>query len=250
MVFTEAVRAGASRASSPDGKLAPARAAFRDCAGPAIFETIGDLHEPRHARSRPVAPLPDRVEALRPPPSGLSRSADPAPGREDGARRYERRRGCWLRHRHLHPPSPGYRRDGVCGGADDSMRAAAEAQFRTRENFRSVKGTAEATGLGERAISLVTCAQAFHWFEPAGARREFGRILVWGGWCALIWNTRFVEESGFSADYERITEEFGTTRGASATRTSPGPSDLTISSAPGTGRVGNSTISRFWTSGA
>jgi SAM-dependent methyltransferase len=93
---------------------------------------------------------------------------------------------------------------------NDSMRGAAEAEFRARGNFRSVKGTAEATGLGDRTISLVTCAQAFHWFEPAGARREFSRILVRGGWCAVVWNTRVVGGSGFSAGYDGIAEEFGT----------------------------------------
>jgi len=93
---------------------------------------------------------------------------------------------------------------------NDAMRGAAEGQFRDRARFVSVKGTAEATGLGDHSVSLVTCAQSFHWFEPAGTRREFGRILTRDGWCALIWNTAVVGGTDFAAGYERIKEEFGT----------------------------------------
>lgn len=91
-----------------------------------------------------------------------------------------------------------------------AMRAAAEAQFGGRPGFRSVKGSAEATGLPGGSVTLVTCAQAFHWFEPAAARREFGRILAPRGWCALVWNTAVADASEFSVGYERIKEDFGT----------------------------------------
>src|ERR1017187_8835274 len=80
---------------------------------------------------------------------------------------------------------------------NDTMRGAAEAELRSRANFVSVKGTAEATGLEDHSVSLVTCAQAFHWFDPAGTRREFRRILAAGGWCALIWNTAIAGGSDF-----------------------------------------------------
>jgi SAM-dependent methyltransferase len=93
---------------------------------------------------------------------------------------------------------------------NDAMRSAAEAELGALGNFTSVKGTAEATGLGDRSVSLVTCAQAFHWFEAAGARSEFRRILVPGGWCALIWNTPIVGGTEFAEGYERIKGEFGT----------------------------------------
>jgi SAM-dependent methyltransferase len=93
---------------------------------------------------------------------------------------------------------------------NDAMRAAADAAFRGRANFTSVKGTAEATGLGDHSVALVTCAQAFHWFDAARARREFSRILVPEGWCALIWNTPLAAGTDFAAGYEGIKEEFGT----------------------------------------
>ena len=93
---------------------------------------------------------------------------------------------------------------------NDAMRAAAESALRGEPDFASVKGTAEATGLADRSVSLVTCAQAFHWFDAARARGEFVRILAPGGWCALVWNTALVDASDFAAGYEKIKEEFGT----------------------------------------
>jgi SAM-dependent methyltransferase len=93
---------------------------------------------------------------------------------------------------------------------NDAMRGAAEAEFLGRENFTSVKGTAEATGLPDGSVSLVACAQAFHWFDPAAAHREFTRILAPGGWCAVVWNTSVVDASAFARGYERLKGEFGT----------------------------------------
>ncbi len=48
--------------------------------------------------------------------------------------------------------------------------------------------TAETTGLDDRFVNLVLCAQAFHWFNPPVALREFHRILRPGGRLALMWN--------------------------------------------------------------
>jgi SAM-dependent methyltransferase len=93
---------------------------------------------------------------------------------------------------------------------NDAMRSRAEEEFRACANFVSVPGSAEATGLGDRSVSLVTCAQAFHWFDAESARREFARILAPGGWCALIWNTPLAEGTDFAVGYERIKVEFGT----------------------------------------
>jgi SAM-dependent methyltransferase len=93
---------------------------------------------------------------------------------------------------------------------NDAMREAAEDQFHGCGNFRSVKGSAEATGLPDGSVSLITCAQAFHWFKPVETRGEFLRILTGGGCCAMIWNTAILDASEFAVGYERIKEEFGT----------------------------------------
>ncbi len=49
-------------------------------------------------------------------------------------------------------------------------------------------GTAEHTGLPDHAVDLVTCCQAFHWFDAVPALNEFARILKPGGRLALLWN--------------------------------------------------------------
>ena len=45
------------------------------------------------------------------------------------------------------------------------MREAAERLLAGHPSFRSVDGTAEATGLADDSVDLVTAGQAFHWFE-------------------------------------------------------------------------------------
>jgi SAM-dependent methyltransferase len=91
------------------------------------------------------------------------------------------------------------------------MRAAAEARLGGEAGFRSVAGSAEATGLASGSVDLVTAAQAFHWFERATARAEFGRILrPAGGWVALVWNDRRSAGAGFQREYEELLLRHGT----------------------------------------
>ena len=89
------------------------------------------------------------------------------------------------------------------------MRCAAELDLAVMGRFISVKGSAEATGLADGSVSLVCCAQAFHWFDVDRAKAEFRRILRPGGECALIWNS-LSASSAFARGYNRIEEEFGT----------------------------------------
>jgi SAM-dependent methyltransferase len=92
---------------------------------------------------------------------------------------------------------------------NDAMRVAAESDLGNRAGFISVKGTAESTNLMDRSVFLVTCVQAFHWFDAAAARGEFLRILRPRGQCALIWNTSILEGK-FALGYEEIKSKFGT----------------------------------------
>ena len=93
---------------------------------------------------------------------------------------------------------------------NEAMRRAAEDEFRGRNAFVSVAGTAEATGLADHSVQIVTSAQAFHWFDGPAARREFMRILVPGGWCALIWNTPVSTGTAFAEGYEALKNTYGT----------------------------------------
>jgi SAM-dependent methyltransferase len=55
-------------------------------------------------------------------------------------------------------------------------------------------GTAEATGLADQCVDIVTCCQSFHWFQPDAALSEFHRILKPGGRVALLWNDRDLDD--------------------------------------------------------
>ncbi len=83
-----------------------------------------------------------------------------------------------------------------------AMRSAAishpQVEFRV--------GTAEQTGLSDRSIDLITCFQAFHWFEPKATLQEFHRILKPGGRVALIWNDRDREDA-FTGAYSQALRQ-------------------------------------------
>jgi ubiquinone/menaquinone biosynthesis C-methylase UbiE len=93
---------------------------------------------------------------------------------------------------------------------NDAMRAAAESRLESYPNFRSVKGTAEATTLESKSVDLVTAAQAFHWFDGERAHEEFRRILKSQESVALVWNMRRLDATPFLRDYEELLREFGT----------------------------------------
>src|SRR5688572_21518475 len=105
-----------------------------------------------------------------------------------------------------------------CVEPNAEMRAAAERQLTRHAGFRSVAGSAEATGLDAHSVDGVVVAQAFHWFEADAAKAEFTRILR-DGCVALLWNTRRTAGSSFLEGYERVLQEFGTDYAAIKQRT-------------------------------
>lgn len=91
-----------------------------------------------------------------------------------------------------------------------AMRSAAQEYLAEFGSFRLVDGTAESTTLDDSSIDLITAAQAFHWFDPAIAKREFQRILKPGGRVALIWNERSLTADAFHVEYEQLLIKFAT----------------------------------------
>ena len=90
------------------------------------------------------------------------------------------------------------------------MREAGERHLAGFPNFTSVAGSAEATSLPDSSVDFATAAQAAHWFDRAGARREFLRILRPGGWLVLLWNERCTDTTAFLRDYEQLLLTYGT----------------------------------------
>ena len=86
-----------------------------------------------------------------------------------------------------------------------AMREA--AQPHPREQW--IDGSAEATGLGEASVDLVTAFQAFHWFDHARAFEEIVRILRPGGRAAVVYNERD-ESDPFTAAYGDLVRAYAT----------------------------------------
>jgi SAM-dependent methyltransferase len=92
---------------------------------------------------------------------------------------------------------------------NQEMRQAGEEFLQSFPKFTSVAGSAEATALGDASVDFVTAGQAFHWFDPQAARREFLRILKSNGWVVITWNDRRMEEAQLTREYENLLERFG-----------------------------------------
>jgi SAM-dependent methyltransferase len=67
-------------------------------------------------------------------------------------------------------------------------------------------GTAEFTKLADKSVDLVTCFQAFHWFNPELTLLEFHRSLKPSGRLAVVWNNRD-QGDALTAEYSRIVRE-------------------------------------------
>jgi SAM-dependent methyltransferase len=92
---------------------------------------------------------------------------------------------------------------------NEAMRQAGEEYLAAYDGFSSIDGSAESTTLGDASIDFVTAGQAFHWFEPTAARREFSCILRSPGWVVILWHDRRMEEKQLTREYEELLEHFG-----------------------------------------
>jgi ubiquinone/menaquinone biosynthesis C-methylase UbiE len=93
---------------------------------------------------------------------------------------------------------------------NQAMRQAGEGYLASYEGFSSIAGSAESTTLDDSSVDFVAAGQAFHWFEPKAARREFSRILKPGGWVVVLWNERLTDTTPFLREYEDLLQKFGT----------------------------------------
>lgn len=92
---------------------------------------------------------------------------------------------------------------------NEAMRLAAEEDLQGYPGFHSIAASAEGTGLPDQDFSVVTSAQAFHWFQREAVRVEFHRILQPDGRVFLIWNGRCEKGSPFDVDYQALLGTLG-----------------------------------------
>ena len=92
---------------------------------------------------------------------------------------------------------------------NEQMRGAANLTFRDRTAFECVEGSAEATGLREAAVDVISAGQAAHWFDIDRARGEFVRILRPGGRVVLVWNSRRLDATPFLSGLEALLVKHG-----------------------------------------
>ena len=92
---------------------------------------------------------------------------------------------------------------------NEAMRQAGEEYLAAHDGFASINGSAEATTLDDASADFVTAGQAFHWFEPVAARKEFTRILKPNGWIVVLWNDRQMD-TPFASAYEDLLVKYGT----------------------------------------
>lgn len=94
---------------------------------------------------------------------------------------------------------------------NEAMRTAATPH----PQVTFLAATAEQTTLMARSVDLVTCFQAFHWFDPAKSLVEFHRILKPEGRLAVVWNNRNLADP-FTVEYTRIVKEVSSRHPAEA----------------------------------
>jgi ubiquinone/menaquinone biosynthesis C-methylase UbiE len=83
---------------------------------------------------------------------------------------------------------------------DDMRGQGVETSANTVITWR--KGSAEATGLADASVDLVTMASSFHWADFDNACGEFHRILRAGGVFAALWNPRLIEANPLLVEIE------------------------------------------------
>ena len=83
---------------------------------------------------------------------------------------------------------------------DDMRGQGIETSANTGISWR--KGSAEATGLADGSVDLVTMASSFHWADFDKACSEFHRILRAGGVFAALWNPRLIEANPLLVEIE------------------------------------------------
>ena len=94
---------------------------------------------------------------------------------------------------------------------NEAMRAAADARLGTHPAYRSTAGSAEASGLADASVHLITAAQTAHRWDRTRALAECRRVLAPGGCVVLVWNLRLASAPLHQA-LDQVFARFGGSR--------------------------------------
>ncbi len=87
-----------------------------------------------------------------------------------------------------------------------SMRKAS-IDYIPGARFMSLEGTELFSRIEANTIKLIIAAQAFHWFDQQGFRKECERILLPEGYVCLMWNDR-EEQDALQKRYSAIIDAY------------------------------------------
>jgi SAM-dependent methyltransferase len=120
------------------------------------------------------------------------------------------------------------------------MRRAAEEALGAYPRFHSIAGDAGDTTLPAASVDHVTAAQAFHWFDPVAARREFLRILRPHGAVVLVYNSWRGTDDPFASAYEALASRFAVDRDTCGAR--PRANDEELAAFFGSAAMGQASL--------
>jgi len=107
---------------------------------------------------------------------------------------------------------------------NEEMRLAGEQILACYPGFTSLTGSAEATGIADASMDLVSAGMAFHWFDVPRAKSEFRRILTPGGWIALVWHRMLTGPDAFMQAYTDLVLHYSPGWTETLRRDQPGSS--------------------------
>ena len=94
----------------------------------------------------------------------------------------------------------------IAADADESMLRSMPRNESAQPN--AVRCVAEAIGVSDGAVSLVTCAQALHWFNPRYALPQIARVLKNPGGVAVFLLTDRCPTSPFVAQFDEFIRQW------------------------------------------
>jgi SAM-dependent methyltransferase len=100
-----------------------------------------------------------------------------------------------------------HRLNGIGLEPDPDMAAVARQNLAPFPPWTVVSGEFETFSPVDERFDLITCAQAWHWLDPAVRFGHAAQLLHPGGWLALFWNRTAQDDSAVRRDIDAVYAE-------------------------------------------